>query len=69
MKVYNVLIINEINEIKTFDSLEKAQKFVNERIEEITEYGYELEEETEKYLCFYDDESDYIIEIFENEIE
>ena len=69
MKVYNVLVINEINEIKTFDSLEKAQKFVNERIEEITECGYELGEETEKYLCFYDDESDYIIEIFENEIE
>ena len=69
MKVYNVLIINEINEIRTFDSLEKALKFKEEKVKEITECGYEIDEETENYLCAYDDEENYIIEIFENEIE
>lgn len=69
MKVYNVLVINEVNEIKTFDTLEKAKNFIDERKNEITEYGYDIEKESDSYVYAVGDEDTYTMEIFENEVE
>lgn len=69
MKVYNVLIINEINEIKTFNSLEKARKFKDEKVAEIEEYDYDIDTETDDYVYAIGENDDYTIKIFENEIE
>lgn len=69
MKVYNVLVINEVNEIKTFDTKEKAQEFKESRVEEIVNNGYEIDTETDNYVYAIGEEDDYTIEIFESEVE
>ena len=69
MKVYNVLVINEVNEIKTFGTKEKAQEFKESRVEEITNNGYEIDTETDNYVYAVGEEDDYTIEIFESEVE
>ena len=69
MKVYNVLVINEVNEVKTFDTKEKAQKFKESRVKEIIDNGYEIDTETDNYVYAFGEEDIYTIEIFESEIE
>ena len=69
MKVYNVLVINEVNEIKTFDTKEKAQKFKDNRVKEIIDNGYEIDTETDDYAYAIGEEDEYTIEIFESEVE
>lgn len=69
MKVYNVLVINEVNEIKTFDTKEKAQEFKESRVEEIINNGYEIDTETDNYVYAIGEEDEYTIEIFESEVE
>ena len=69
MKVYNVLVINEVNEVKAFNTKEKAQKFKESRVKEITDNGYEIDTETDNYVYAIGDEDEYTIEIFESEVE
>lgn len=69
MKVYNVLVINEVNEIKTFDTKEKAQEFKESRVEEIINNGYEIDIDTDNYVYAIGEEDIYTIEIFESEVE
>jgi hypothetical protein len=68
MKVYNVLVINEVNEIKTFDTKEKARNFVDERIAEI-EDDYDIEVNEDNYVYAFGEDDVYTMEIFENEVE
>ena len=68
MKVYNVLVINEVNEIKTFDTKEKARNFVDERIDEIKD-DYDIEINDDNYVYAMGEDDVYTMEIFENEVE